>query len=426
MINIKEFAEILKVNFGLDRTQKIALAVSGGADSMCMAFMMHTLGFAVTCLIVDHGLRPGSTAEVIETKTFLNYQGIEVIILKWLDYDEKLNISNIHQKARDARYSLLIEYCIRNDIQHLALAHNKNDQAENVLIRIGRGTGIDGLAQMSSYKIIENITVIRPLLDYTRDEIEETLKQYNWPWVNDPSNLNPKFTRSRARELLSSDNCLLTIDKLNLLAKNALRTRDYLEKTTLATFYEVVTVKDLGYIKLDIQKFLTMHEEIQLRVLSCILRSLNNQYSIRLNNLENLLNKIRHFEKWSDATLHGCEILKIKQPYKLIFIREKNAIKSIVINKGVRRIIWDTRFIIELDSDLDEELRVEALTKTRLPFLKNKLDNSITLEHNKLKWILPVMIKNNTVIACPLLGWPGDKIKFKVTILSNVSLPKVY
>ncbi|WHQ46815.1 MAG: tRNA lysidine(34) synthetase TilS [Candidatus Midichloria sp.] len=417
MINIKKFAETLQINFNLDKTQKIALAVSGGADSMYMACMMHMLGFNIICLIVDHGLRPDSKTEAIDTKAFLNHQGIEAIVLKWLDYDEKLNISNIHQKARDARYRLLIEYCLKNNIQYLALAHNKNDQAENVLIRIGRGTGIDGLALMSSYKIVENITVVRPLLDYTKYEIEETLKQYNWSWVNDPSNRNLKFTRSRVRELLNNNSCFLTIDKLNLLAKNAARARDYLEKMTLTALYEAAIAKDLGYIELDVQKFLAMHEEVHLRVLSCILRSLNNQYSIRLNNLENLLNKIRHFEKWSDSTLHGCEILKVKQPYKLIFIREKNSIKSLVVSKGVKKIIWDNRFIIELETTLDEEIIIETLTKAYLPLLKGKLNDTVTLVHNKLKWILPVMVKNNAVIACPLLGWPGDKIKFTVRSL---------
>jgi len=416
LINLEEFSKSLKDNFVIDESQKIALAVSGGADSMCLTLLAHKAGFNVICLIIDHGLRSTSNEEATKTKEFLNNNGIEAVIIKWLDYNPTFAMNNLHQKARDERYRLLITYCLNNNIKYLAIAHNKNDQAENVLIRISRGTGIDGLALMKDLQNRGGIFVIRPLLNYERIEIERTLQHFEWSWIDDPSNFSEKFTRTRIRELLKNNSDDLKLDRLVLLAKNATRAKSYLEEQTLEALTKNTFTKNLGAIGLNVVDFLLVHEEIQFRIISSILRQITvKNWSIRLTSLEALLGKIKNFENWHDCTFHGCELLKIKGKDALLFIREKNCIQELVIEKGKTDVVWDNRFSITLSDPSDKNITIKTLEKKHLAILRNQiLIDERNIEHHKLKWIMPIMISDSEIIACPLLGWAGDKIKFNV------------
>ena len=419
LINTEEFSNELVLKFGLNHKQKVALAVSGGADSMCMTLLMHKSGFNISCLIVDHGLRKESSAEAIGVQKFLSTHNIDTTILKWLNYNSTLQLSNLQHKAREARYCLLLDYCKIHNIKYLALAHNKNDQAENVLLRIGRGTGIDGLALIKQYQEASHCNIIRPLLSYTRSIIEETLKHFNWSWIDDPSNHNNRFARTRVRALLKNNDCSLTIDRLHLLANNAARASDYLKKMTIETINVIATYHPFGYISLDVEKFLTYHEEIQLRSLTHFLRYIGSRHSIRLASLEKLLNKIRNFANWRNTTFHDCEILRAKQGNRLLFIKEKSTIKSKIMPIGHKEIIWDNRFIISREDFIKEEISIEALSKEHFLVLKNKIDTTIILDHHKIKWTLPVILHNNTVITCPLLEETGDIAKFNVNLCNT-------
>ena len=423
LINIEEFSNELISKFNFNYQQKIALAVSGGADSMCMTLLMHKAGFSISCLIVDHGLRAESRAEAEKIQNILNSYNINATTLKWLEYNPTLQLSNLHHKAREARYRLLLDYCKIHNIKYLALAHNKNDQAENVLLRIGRGTGIDGLALIKSSQEIRECQIIRPLLNYTRPKIEETLKRFNWIWVKDQSNHNNRFARTRVRSLLQNNDCSLTVDRLYLLARNAARASDYLEKTTMETLHCITIYHPFGYVSLDVEKFLTCHEEIQLRTLTHILRNIGGKHSVRLTSLERLLDKIRNFQNWHNTTLHDCEILKAKQENRLLFIKEKNTIQKKLIPSGCKETIWDNRFIITRENFVNEEVSIEALSQKHLVALKDKIDSVINLDHHKIKWTLPVILHDSVVLACPLLGWAGNKIKFYINLYNKKVFP---
>jgi tRNA(Ile)-lysidine synthase len=182
--------------------QPVVVAVSGGPDSMALAhFLYHSHPGRVVALTVDHGLRPESCAEAHQVHQWLSSWGMEHHILAWKGEKPK---SRVQELARDARYSLLSGWCLANGISVLATAHHQHDQAETVLMRLMKGSGVLGLAGMEEIAARPWGTLVRPLLKYSRADILDYIDRNSIPHVMDPSNNNDKFERIRWRHILST------------------------------------------------------------------------------------------------------------------------------------------------------------------------------------------------------------------------------
>ena len=142
----------------------IAAGVSGGADSMALAVLLHAWagarGGRVTALTVDHGLRPEAAREARRAGRTLRSLGIGHRSLRW---EGPSPTANLQAEARRIRYGLLEDWCARHGVLQLALAHHRDDQAETLLLRLGRGSGLDGLAAMSPVSARAHIRLLRPL-----------------------------------------------------------------------------------------------------------------------------------------------------------------------------------------------------------------------------------------------------------------------
>jgi tRNA(Ile)-lysidine synthetase-like protein len=154
----------------------IAVAVSGGADSTCLAFLLKDfckgLNINLIALIVDHKLRKESTDEALNVKDNLDRMGIKSVILT---REETPLTSKIQEKAREDRYKLLLDYCKNHNISHLLLGHNVGDQIETYLMRLEKNNSIVGNSGMSAKIINKNVIILRPLLNKTKIEIKNTL-----------------------------------------------------------------------------------------------------------------------------------------------------------------------------------------------------------------------------------------------------------
>ena len=155
------------------KKDSFALAVSGGADSLCLAYFSKIYSFEfnnkIHVLIVDHKLRKESYSEALKVQNILKKRKISSKILRWKG---KIPKSNIQKNARDARYSLLSNYCLKNKIKYLITAHHKDDQIENFFIRLLRGSGLTGLSSMSlNTKYSENLKIIRPFLSSNKKRV---------------------------------------------------------------------------------------------------------------------------------------------------------------------------------------------------------------------------------------------------------------
>ena len=153
-------------------------------------------GGSLRALIVDHGLRADSAREAVETRDRLALNGVTVEVLRWTGDKPS---SGIQEAARAARYRLLFKACRRQGILHLLLAHHTDDQAETVAMRAGRTSGPDGLAGMAALVEHRHTRLLRPLLPLTRARLTATLLARQVPWIDDPSNSDPRFERARLR-----------------------------------------------------------------------------------------------------------------------------------------------------------------------------------------------------------------------------------
>lgn len=189
----------------LERGDKVIAAVSGGADSVCMLHILNNLKndlkFSLCCAHINHGLR-GEAADSDEAfvKALCVNMGVDF-------YSKKFDVARLAEEnkitceeaGRNVRYSFFEEIKTKYGYNKVATAHNKNDNAETVLMRIIRGTGIDGLAGIP---YMRNDGVIRPILDISREQVEEYCAENNLEFCTDATNLENDFTRNKVRNML--------------------------------------------------------------------------------------------------------------------------------------------------------------------------------------------------------------------------------
>src|SRR5271170_2967071 len=197
---LDELATKLDALGGFEARPAIAVAVSGGPDSLALILLAQhwarQRGGQAWALTVDHGLRPESAAETRTVAGWLAARAIPHEILAWAG-DKPATA--IQEAARDARYRLLAQWCRGHGVLHLLTAHHREDQVETHLIRRRAGSGIDGLAGMSAVRELAECRLVRPLLWVPRARLRALLAQEGQPFLCDPSNLNPRFERARLR-----------------------------------------------------------------------------------------------------------------------------------------------------------------------------------------------------------------------------------
>ena len=181
----------------------VALAVSGGSDSTALMALAQQWAKQLSqpprlsVLTVDHGLREGSFAEAESVAQWAKALGVEHTILRWIG-DKPT--SRIQETARQARYDLMTEWCRSHGAAALLIAHNIEDQAETIIMRLARGTGIEGLAGMHRVRLIDGTALYRPLLHLSRERLRSFLRARGQRWIDDPSNENTQFERVRIRK----------------------------------------------------------------------------------------------------------------------------------------------------------------------------------------------------------------------------------
>lgn len=377
------------------KPEKVVVAVSGGADSMCLAHLLSQWGIQnkidITALIVDHGLREESSAEALWVQSFLMEKGIKAVILKWEGPKPK---SNIQSKARIARYNLLQEYCNLHGIGHLFIGHTLNDQAETVLMRAIRGSGIDGVSGIKPRAKYGKITLLRPLLNTTRAQIEAHLLEVGWTWVNDPSNLSHKYDRIKVRSMLASyakefGNALI-YKRLSLLAENARRAKSYINKRVDIAWSKYVKIESLNFLTVD-NSIYKLHEELRLRLFVRMFKHLNPHLPTpRLNRLTGLVNALKE-EGGVVKTLNGC--LVIKDSKRTVIMLEIGKNPAVLSLKAGESNYWhNIKIVVGRDS-----LTAKALGSAGWRYLKS------------LDYVKPASVPINAIHSL-LAIYEGDKL----------------
>ena len=293
------------------KDKSFALAVSGGSDSLCLAYFakMYTFEFGnkIHVLIVDHNLRKESHYEALKVKEILRKKKILSRILTWKG---KIPKKNIQKNARDMRYSLISDYCLKQNVKYLITAHHSDDQIENFFNRLVRGSGLAGLSSMSvNTKYNEQLKIIRPFLSLKKLDLKYVTLNYFKTYIKDPSNKDEKFLRVRIRKYRKN------MEREGLDAKKVIKTVDNLVSANQAlSFYKNKALyKHASFVSKDkclINKKIFSEEagEIIFKLFSDVLSLVSGTYyPPRSKKVINLINRLKK-NKFTKSTLGGCVV----------------------------------------------------------------------------------------------------------------------
>ena len=313
-----ELSEVLNENY--------CVAISGGPDSMALAFLTKCLSLEtkknyIFCH-VDHRLRKSSNQEAKETKKNLRKFYINLNILKWTGNKKS---SNIQEIARLKRYELLLKKSKRYKINKILTAHHKDDLYENFVIRLLRGSGLKGLIsfknKFSKINKFENFLILRPLLKFSKNDLMYITKNTYGTYINDSSNQDGNFLRVYIRKILESIKLKeKNIRNIDLSFANLERSNEAIEFYVNKNLKENVIVKSKNKIILN-KTFFDQPEEIVFRSLSSTLNKFSNKLKLtRGSKIVNLIKTYNNSEKFYKTTLSGCIFEKVSN--SLIISRE--------------------------------------------------------------------------------------------------------
>lgn len=292
-------AEAKDLFAGLSKHSTLLLAVSGGPDSTALLYLASRWrrglkgGPALVAVTVDHGLRKESAAEARAVARLCRTLGVAHRTLRWSGTKPK---TGLQDAARRARYELLANEAKRRRAQHVLTAHTLDDQAETILFRLSRGSGLTGLAGMARETDLFGITIVRPLLDVPKVRLVASLRKARIAYADDPSNRDPRFTRPRWREiapLLAKEG--LTPARLALLARRV-RRAEAVHNAAAAAALKILSrgpLVERARLAFDAEGFFRLPDEVSLRLLGHAAGHVGSEGPVELGKLEALHDALR-------------------------------------------------------------------------------------------------------------------------------------
>ncbi|AVO39635.1 tRNA lysidine(34) synthetase TilS [Pukyongiella litopenaei] len=314
----------------------LGVAVSGGGDSVALLHFLTGIvpPSALAVATVDHRLRPESAQEAEAVAQLCAHLGLAHDVLVWEDGWD--GCGNLQDAARHARYGLLAGWARDKRLAAVALGHTADDQAETVLMRLARASGVDGLSGMPAARSIDGVRFLRPLLGVTRAELRACLHAAGLGWVEDPGNENDDFDRIKARRALAALAPLgVSAQGLAEVAENLRQGRVALDRFAHDAARHVARV-DGGDVLLDRAALADLPEEIARRLVIGVLRWVGDAgYPPRRRAVAGMLAALRERR---DITLSGCRLVA-GDPARIC--REYDAVRDTVCAAGTA---WDGRW----------------------------------------------------------------------------------
>jgi tRNA(Ile)-lysidine synthase len=398
----------------------LAVAVSGGADSLALAFLAdawaRSRGGTVTALTVDHRLRPESTAEARQVGRWLGARGIAHRVLTW-DGGGPAPRRALQARARAARYRLLEAWCARHGVLHLLTAHHRDDQAETFLLRLGQGSGLMGLAAMAPARELDAARLLRPLLGFSRAGLEAILVAERQDWVRDPSNLDTAYARVRLRALVP-ELAAEGLDAMRMagLAARFARMRAALDDRLAARLAHAARPHPAGFIRLDRAALAEGAPWEGERLLARVLGAVGGgTYPPRGERLARLYRDATS-PAFRGRTLAGCRVLPVAGGSDLLVCREAAAAAPAVPAASGPN-TWDGRFVLRLRlarrsarGGGARELRIGALGRTGWATVRRDAPDRVATAAARAipapaRAALPAVFDRRGLLAAPHLGY---------------------
>jgi len=349
--------------------ERLGLAVSGGGDSM--ALMLLASEWAVRAkaapelvvLTVDHRLRSESRREAEWVSQQAAHVSIAHHILTWTHNQHSASQAD----ARDARYALMTAFARDNRIGAIATAHTSDDVAETFLMRLARGSGVDGLSAMSAAAEWDGVPVLRPLLGVTRARLRAEMEARGAAWLEDPSNAEDRYERVRVRRALETLAGLdITRERIVESAERLRRARGAIVSAAAAFIDTDAEINPAGYARIPPGALRALPQEVVIHALKHLLNGIGGGHAPRLRKLEMLAAQLSDGLN-ATTTLGGCVISP--SPGGILFCREPGRLSATpaALRSG-ETLIWDARFCIRC-ADLLRPVEVAALGQQNLAAL---------------------------------------------------------
>lgn len=370
-----------KKNF-FKKPKSIAVAVSGGIDSLALTFLLNEFclenKIKLHAITIDHKMRKGSSNEALKLNRLFTANKIAHKILTIST--KKIPQKNIEANLREIRYELLHEYCISQKINALFLAHHQNDVAENFLIRLFRGSQLDGLSKMKELIQYKNIMLCRPFLEVKKIDLKTYLEQKKIKYFEDESNKDEKFLRNKIRNfLVSLEDSELVQERIVKLSEVIDENRKFIDEVLLQKAREILIFSQDGSFFLDVKKYQETSSEIALKILSLVLIEISgNSYKPRLKGLKNFEEEVLKMQKGKKKNFYGCmakllnkqemhQIFENKRenlPEKILRIyRQEGSVKKPVQKFDKNTKIIDGRFLQKNNSTIPDKFYFRTILK---------------------------------------------------------------
>ena len=388
------------------RFPRVVLAVSGGPDSLALMHLAARWrdarddGPALAVLTVDHGLRAGSDEEALLVSRAAEAVGLPHTTLRW---EHGAVGTGLQMRAREARYDLMAAYAHAHETPALVTAHHLDDQAETFLMRLMRGSGLDGLAAIPEEGDWAGLTLLRPLLGVPKVRLIATVEQAGIAYVTDPGNADPDFERVRVRQAMDTLRGLgIEPEAVALSAKRLRRARAALDGAAAAFLDRHGDTSAAGFASVDPEALDAAPEEIALRVLARLVSTIGGgPEPLRLAKLEALLAALKRAPEKAH-TLGRCRIAP--RAGRLFVFREvrKEGLPELKLRPG-QRVLWDNRFAIEREPGAGPAITVRALGEAGVRALKDREALPASLPPLAAR-ALPACWRGKTLLGLPDFG----------------------
>lgn len=308
----------------------VAVAVSGGVDSVCLLHWLVASGVSVTALHVNHHLRKNADVEAEYVANLCNDLGVPYKIFDWVDNKPA---TGLEAAARAARYRFMTDWCHENGIDTLMVAHQADDQIETFLMNLSRGSGLTGLTAMRATSYRDGIKIVRPLLGVFRRELIEYCDTNNIKYFSDEMNDDETFTRVKIRK-----NRHLLDSKLGISDSRILLAIENLTRASAALEADIDSrlgsVMYDGYALMSDSFLFDVPPHIGLKCLGILIQKIGgDEYQPRLNSLNFALSKL-HTD--CQFTLGHCTIRRFRNQILIVPEGKKTSIRK--KNEKIKRL----------------------------------------------------------------------------------------
>ena len=336
-----------KLFVALRSERHIALAVSGGSDSMALLRLAEQWSkknsVKISALTVDHGLRAEAAAEARQVADWCATLSLNHHTLRWEGVKPK---TGLQAKARVARYDLMGDWCVSNGVSYLLTGHTMDDQAETVLMRQARTDTAESLAGIWETTVWGGMKLHRPLLGQGREELRSYLKSIGQPWIDDASNEDVKFERVRVRQTLAHEK-RPGQRKMELadIADRAGREARALASATELWIVGQLTSYPEGFGTIPRAGFCELDPALQRRVLQSLLQIYGAGNRVEPGELDHLAKWIMG-QELSRRTLGGA-VLACRQASVLIGREWARISPASTLVPDSGEVLWDGRFLVQ-------------------------------------------------------------------------------